>query len=84
MQDVIKYVPNDVDFAPPDLEREELLKFIAPYRKCYAISRCALEAKALGCEVLKCHSYLNPDDFPLIDSRDAAKMLQKELDKFDK
>lgn len=83
-EDIKKYVPKNVDFAPQDLEREELLKFMAPYKKCYAISRCALEAKALGCEVLKCHSYLDPDDFPLIDSREAAKMLQTELDKYDK
>lgn len=79
--DLAEYVPDKVDFPPEDIEREELLKFIAPYKRCYCIGRCAVEAKILGCEVLKCDHRYEPDDFKILDNRDAAKILQKELDK---
>lgn len=81
--DIKKYVPDGVDFQEVDLPREELLKFIAPYKKCYAIGRCAIEARALGCKIMKCDSRYEPDDFPILDNRDAAEILQRELDKID-
>lgn len=80
-EDLAKYVPDGVDFPPENIEREELLKFIAPYNKCYCVGRCAIEAKILGCEVLKCDHRYEPDDFKILDNKDAAKILQKELDK---
>lgn len=80
-KDLKKYVPDDVDYPPADIEREELLKFIAPYKKCYCIGRCAIEAQVLGCEVLKCDRRYEPDYFKVLDNRDAAKILQRELDK---
>ena len=83
LKDIEKYVPKDVDYAPDDLERDDLLRFMAQYEECYAIARCAVEAKFLGCKVLKCASDLEPSDFPMLDNRDAAIILQKELDKFD-
>lgn len=82
-EDIEKYVPDGTDFPPKNIEREELLKFMAPYRKCYAIGRCAIEARVLGCEVLKCDHRYEPEDFPILDNRDAAKILQEELDKVD-
>lgn len=81
--DINKYVPDGVDFQEADLPREELLKFIAPYKKCYAIGRCAIEARVLGCKIMKCDSRYEPDDFPILDNRDAAEILQRELDKID-
>lgn len=81
--DLAKYVPADVDYPPKDLEREELLKFIAPYKKCYCIGRCAIEAQILGCKIMKCDHRYEPDDFPVLDNRDAAKILQRELDIID-
>ena len=81
--DLEKYIPEGVDFPPDNIPREELLKFMAPYKTCYAIARCALEAQALGCEIKKCDSRFNPEDFPLIDNKEAAKMLQKILDDYD-
>lgn len=81
--DIAKYVPSTVDFPPKDLPRKELLKFMAPYKTCYAIGRCALEARALGCRIRKCDSRYDPKDFKLLDSREAAKILQHELDKID-
>lgn len=82
-EDLKKYVPDDVDYPPEDLERDELLKFIAPYKKVYAVGRCAIEAQVLGAEVLKCDHRYAPGDFPVLDNKDAAKMLQKELNKID-
>lgn len=81
--DIKKYVPDGVDFQEVDLPREELLKFIAPYKECYAIGRCAIEARVLGCKIMKCDSRYEPNDFPILDNRDAAEMLQRELDKID-
>ena len=82
-EDIAKYVPSNVDFPLKDLPRNELLRFIAPYRKCYAIGRCAIEARVLGCEILKCDSRYEPEDFQILDSREAAKILQQKLDEID-
>lgn len=84
LADIEKYVPKDVDYAPDDMERDDLLRFMAQYEICYAVSRCAVEAKALGCQVMKCHSELDPDDFPMLDNKDAAVILQRELDKYER
>lgn len=83
-KDLAKYLPKDIDLSPADLPREELLKFIAPYKKCYAVGRCALEAKVLGCEIGVCDSrYPDPKFWKVLSNRDAAKILQSELDKID-
>ena len=82
--DLKKYIPEGVDFPPNDLPREELLRFIAPYRECYCIGRCALEAKILGCKIKVCDSrYPDPKYWKVLDNKDAAKILQRELDKID-
>lgn len=83
--DILKYVPDGVDFPPKDLPREELLRFMAPYKQCYAIGRCAIEAKVLGCEIKVCDSrYPDPKFWRVLGNRDAAKRLQEELDKVDR
>lgn len=83
-QELKDNIPANVDYPPDDLPREELLKFVAPYRKCYAIGRCALEALALGCEIMPFyHKWMDPSYWTLLDNKDAAKILQKELDKID-
>lgn len=69
------------------MPRPELLEALAKYRKAYAVDRCAIEAKCLGCEVIP-YSYNygvkhNADFWQVIDSRDAADMLQIELNKID-
>lgn len=82
--DLAKYVPGYVDYPPANLPREELLKFMAPYKECYAIGRCAIEAKILGCKIKKCDSrYPDVRYWKIIDNRDAAKKLQNELNKID-
>ncbi len=83
-EDTKKYVPEDVDFPPHNLPREKLLKFIAQYKECYAIGRCAIEAKVLGCKLKVCyHKYPDPRYWKILDNKDAAKILQQELNKLD-
>lgn len=84
LPDLEKYIPKTVDYPKPDLEREDLLKFIAPYRRVYAVGRTALEAKCLGAQIEVCDSrYLDSSYWKVLDNKDAAKILQFELDKID-
>ena len=77
-------LPSNVDFPPPNIPREELLKFIAPYRKVYAIGRCAIEAKVLGCEILPFYDpFPDPEYWAVLDNKEAAEILQEELDVID-
>lgn len=84
-KDIEKFIPEGVDFFEPNLTREQLLKKIAPYQQCYAVGRTALEAKVLGCEILVCDSrYPDPTFWQVLDNKDAAEILQEELDKVEK
>lgn len=79
-------VPRNIPYLE-GMSRDQLLKELAKYQKAYAVDRCAIEAKILGCEILE-YGYNygvphHPDFWKIIDSRDAAKMLQVELDKID-
>lgn len=63
-----------------NMPREQALPFVARYRKCYAVGRCAIEAKILGCEILPYDSrFPNVDIWKIIDTRDAAELLQRML-----
>lgn len=74
-------LPEDVDFIH-DLERGELLDKLAEYEECYAIGRCAIEAKILGCKILPfTKRFPDPSVWEVLDNKDAAKILQRELDK---
>lgn len=76
-------VPFNCDYLM-NLPRTRMLKAMARYRRIYGVGRIAIEAKCLGCEVLPYdRRYPNPDVWKVLDSRDAAKILQKELDKID-
>lgn len=79
-KDLKKYVPEGTDFPPKNLPREELLKFIAPYKVCYAIGRTAIEASCLGCEVRNCDSRYEGVSWPVLSNQEAAQMLQSHLD----
>lgn len=81
--DIAKYVPEGTDFPPKNLPREELLKFIAPYKVCYAIGRTAMEASALDCEIRNCDSRYEGVRWTVVDNRDAAEYLQEQLDILD-
>lgn len=63
------------------LPREEFLAELAKYRQIYAVDRVAIEAKVLGCEVLMPESV--QDHWPVLDNKDAAKLLQEKLNEID-
>lgn len=74
-------LPGNIDYLE-NLPRTRLLREMARYKKVYAVGRCAIEAKALGCEVLPYDSrFPDPNIWQVLDNRDAAKILQHELDK---
>ena len=63
------------------MPRERLLDEIARYREVYAVGRCALEAKALGCRILPFDPrFPDPERWQVIDNREAAAQLQRILD----
>ena len=77
-------LPSEVDFLY-GMKRQDLLPEMAKYKKVYAVGRCAIEAKILGCKVLPFDErYPNPNKWKILDNREAAKILQEKLDKIDK
>ena len=66
------------------LVRPEFLRKMARFEKIYAVGRVALEARALGCEVLPYDPrFPDPERWELMDNVDAAKILQMKLDLID-
>ena len=66
------------------LPRTRLLPKMARYREVYAVGRTAIEAVVLGCEVLPYdRRFPDPSIWNVVDNVDAAKMLQRMLDKID-
>ena len=64
-----------------DLTHEELLTEMAKYHYIYAVGRTAIEAKILGCKILKYDPrFPDTNRWKILDSMDAVKILQKELD----
>lgn len=67
-----------------DLPHEELLKQMAKYKYVYAVGRTAIEAKILGCEILPFDPrYPDPEIWRVLDSYDAAKILEAKLTQID-
>lgn len=63
------------------LPRDELLEQMARYERVYAVGRCAIEARVLGCEVLPYDErFPDPSVWQVVDNADAARMLQAMLD----
>lgn len=76
-------ITGKVDFLS-NLPREKLLKEVAKYKRAYAIDRCAMECLTLGCELLPLPTRYHCDNVgKVVDNREVAEMLQKELDKLD-
>lgn len=74
-------LPKDVDCLE-GMPRPSLLRRMAEYKNIYAVGRTAIEAKALGCNILPYDPrFPDPDRWKVIDNLDAAKMLQEELDR---
>ena len=66
-----------------DENRDELLKQVAKFKKIFAIGRCALEAKCLGCEVISHDGEYENQTWDLIDNKDVIPELQRLLDEID-
>ena len=67
------------------LPRDRMLKRMSHYKTIYAVGRTAIEAKALGCNVAAYDArYPDPEVWQVLDNREAAAILQKELDKIDR
>ena len=63
--------------------RRENLKKVAQYKTVYAIGRCQIEAKALGCEVI-CHKgEYNNIYWDLLDNADVVPELQRLINEID-
>lgn len=82
--DLMNYLPPaGVDFLT-NMPRDEMLRKMATYYTVYAIGRCAIEAKILGCNVKTCdHRFPDSSIWKVVDNKEAAKILQEELNKID-
>lgn len=76
-------LPAGIDYLE-NLPRQRMLEQLAQYKEVYAVGRCAIEAKALGCR-LKAYDPRFPkvSRWKALDNRQAAKMLQEMLDEID-
>ena len=63
--------------------RDDLLKQVAKFKNVYAIGRCALEAKCLGCKVTSHKGEYKGVDFKLLDNSEVIPILQKRLNEID-
>ena len=63
--------------------RDETLKIVGKYKNCYAIGRCALEAKALGCNVISHEGEYENVDFKVLDNSEVIPELQRLLNEID-
>ena len=78
-----KRIPPGVDYIC-GLPREKFLQKMAQYKTVYAVGRCAIEAKILGCEVGVYDSRRpDPNYWKILDNRVAAKMLERKLNELD-
>lgn len=76
-------IPNNVALVE-GLPRGQFLDELAKYEIVYAVGRVAIEAKALGAKIaVYDERFPNPDIWKVLDNKEAAKMLQAELDKID-
>lgn len=76
---ILGHFPDGIDYLS-GMKREDLLQKMAQYEQIYAVGRTAIEAKALGCEVLPYDSrYPDPGIWKVLDNKDAAELLQEQL-----
>lgn len=76
-------LPDGIDYLE-NMPRNKLLFEMANYKEVYAVGRTAIEAKALGCRI-RAYDPRFPDTrrWKVVDNLEAAKRLQKEIDKID-
>lgn len=75
--------PEHVDIIE-NLPRKKILQKMAEYEEVYAVGRTAIEAKVLECKVLPYDPrFPDPDRWRILDNKDAAGLLQRQLDEID-
>ena len=75
--------PERVDYQE-GMPRRKLLAEMAKYKRVYAVGRSAIEAKILGCEVMPYDErFPDPGRWQILDTRDAAMILQNKLNSID-
>lgn len=68
-----------------NLTHPDLLRKLNEYKYCYAVGITAIEAKLMGCTILPFdRRYPDTKIWKILDGKQAAKLLQRELDKIDK
>ena len=78
------HIPSSVDKLT-NLPHYKLLYEMSRYEEIYAVGRTAIEAKILGCKIrVYDERFPDPNFWKIIDCKDAAKLLQNELNKIDK
>lgn len=76
-------VPMSIDYIE-GLDRPNFLRAVAPYRKVYCVGRTAIECRILSCEILPYDKrFPDPSIWEIVDSSEAAQMLQVELNRLD-
>ena len=76
-------LPPGIDILE-GLPRDEMLAELARYNQVYAVGRTAIEARALGCEVLPYDPrYPDVSRWQVVDNLEAAALLQAQLDEID-
>lgn len=75
-------VPKGCDVVA-NISRDELLERMAEYRTVYAVGRCAIEAKVLGCKIGIYDPRFPQDIWEIVDNSESAWILQRKLDKID-
>ena len=79
-----KRLPSNIDILS-GIPQSKLLVEMSRYQKIYAVGRTAIQARILGCEIgVYDERFLDPSIWRVIDNKEAAKILQNELDKIDK
>lgn len=80
---ITNMVPKECDILT-DMPQSSLIREMSKYKKVYAVGRTAIQAKILGCEIGVYDSkYPDTSFWKPIDLKEAAKMLQEELNIID-
>lgn len=76
-------LPEDI-VCFENMSRDALLANMARCKKVYAVGRCAIEAKALGCEIgVYDQRFPDPNVWKVIDNREAAELLNRLIREID-
>lgn len=77
-------LPEGIDYLH-GMRRTQLLKRMAEYEQIYAVGRTAIEARALGCEIMPYDvRFPDPSIWEVRDNKEAAEILQQKLDIIDR